>query len=121
MCSSDETPVIDLLSAINGQQPATSEKPTTDESPTTDEKPAIDEKPATNEQTLTDGAQLADLRALGRKCRRLARLRRKEALLMQVRDMALEGHSCLEIGARLVLGKSTVHRWLQEMRRERRT
>ena len=36
----------------------------------------------------------------------------------EVRELALEGHDCREIGARLGLGKSTVHRWLHELRGE---
>ena len=50
----------------------------------------------------------------------LAPRRRKGPLLEQIRDLALEGHSCREIGARLMLGKSTVHRWLGELRRDNR-
>ncbi len=45
--------------------------------------------------------------------------RRKETLLPQINDLALEGHSCREIAARLGLCKSTVNRWLQELRQER--
>jgi transposase-like protein len=89
--------------------------------PAAGENPAIDEMSATNDQTPTDNRQLSDLRALGRKCRRLARSRHKQVLLTQIRDLALEGYSSQEIGARLGMGKSTVHRWLQEMRQECRT
>jgi hypothetical protein len=46
--------------------------------------------------------------------------RRKEALRPRVGDLALEGHTCREIAAMVRLGKTTVHRWLQELQRERR-
>ena len=45
--------------------------------------------------------------------------RRKQLLLPEIRDLALEGHTCREIGERLGLAKTTVHHWLQELRRER--
>lgn len=51
----------------------------------------------------------------------LAPRRRKGPLLAQIRDLALEGHGCREIGARLSLSKTTVHRWLQELRQECRS
>ncbi len=78
-------------------------------------------KPEANEVVASDDQHLASLRTLNRKCRRMNRFRRKEALRTQVRDLALEGLSCVAISGRLALGKSTVHRWLQEMRQECRT
>jgi transposase-like protein len=52
---------------------------------------------------------------------RSARRRRKEALLPQINNLALEGHSCREIGARLGVSTTTVHRWLQKLRQESRS
>ena len=36
--------------------------------------------------------------------------RRKATLLPQINQLALEGHSCREIGARLRIGKTTINR-----------
>jgi hypothetical protein len=133
MCSSDENPVIDQQPAINGQQPATGEKPTTDEEPTTDLNPTTDEKAATDEEPTTRGNpqagddpppddQPSPLSQSADKQRQYSGpLRRKGALLPQISQLALEGHSCREIGARLGLGKTTISRWLNELRLERRT
>ena len=44
--------------------------------------------------------------------------RRRKDSLPQIHDLALEGHSCREIAARLGVSKSSVNRWLQELRQE---
>jgi hypothetical protein len=46
--------------------------------------------------------------------------RRKEALLPQINDLSLEGHSCREIASRLNLSKTTVSNWLFDLRRDGR-
>ena len=40
-------------------------------------------------------------------------------MLPQINDLALEGHSCREIAARLGIGRTTVGRWLHDLREER--
>src|SRR5271157_1013946 len=50
--------------------------------------------------------------------RQLAAFRqKKEALMPQITQLALEGHSCREIAKMVGVGKSAVSRWLQELRR----
>ncbi len=41
----------------------------------------------------------------------------KEALMPQIAQLALEGLSCRDIAKKVGLEKSTVHRWLRELRR----
>ncbi len=43
----------------------------------------------------------------------------KDTLRAQLTEMALDGYSCRQIGRRLGLSKSTVNRWLLELRQER--
>ena len=46
--------------------------------------------------------------------------RPKSTLLPQISDLALEGHSCREIGRRLGIPRSTVNRWISELQRQGR-
>ncbi|MEI8375475.1 MAG: helix-turn-helix domain-containing protein [Planctomycetota bacterium] len=56
-----------------------------------------------------------------RKCNdRLAALRqRREALLPQIIQLAMEGHSHKEIAAKIGVNRSTIHNWLQQQRQGR--
>jgi len=65
--------------------------------------------------------QSAFPRAANENSFRSAPRRRKGILLPQIGDLALEGHSCREIAVRLGVGKTTVHRWLQELGEECRS
>ena len=72
------------------------------------------------EQATADEEQAPLFRAERVNTLFLAPRQRKEFLLPQVNDLALEGRSCREISKILGVDKTTVHRWLQELRGEGR-
>ncbi len=114
MCSNDQMPKAE-------GKPATDERLLTDEQPTTDETPVADEKALIDDQPPTDDQQPPPPQVSRKNSRRSALRRRKHALLPQISQLALEGHSCRVIGARLGIGKTTISRWLNELRLERRS
>ena len=73
----------------------------------TAEKPATDDQPLPLSPAATESSPY------------MAPRRRKGTLLPQISQFALEGYSCREISARLRVAKTTVNRWLQELRVER--
>ncbi len=81
--------------------------------------PLIAEAPAPAEHPASGGPQPASRRAAIKNGGDSAPRPRKQAVLPQISALALEGQSCREIAATLGLRKSTVHRWLQELRQER--
>jgi len=138
MCSTDQMPTSDEKAAtdektvnhekpVNHEQPVSDDKPATDRMPLTDERPvaneepASDEKPATHEKPPTDELQPPLPQAIRKNGRSLSRRRWKGTLLPQISQLALEGHSSRVIGAQLGIGKTTINRWLNELRLERRS
>ena len=77
--------------------------------------------PTNSEPVTTDDQQPPFSRCVRVNNLLLAPRRRKEIMLPQVSNLALEGHSCRAIGKILGLDKTTVHRWLQELREESRS
>jgi transposase-like protein len=71
-------------------------------------KPASGDRPLPLPEAATNGSP------------NLSPRRRKAALLPEIDRLALEGYSIREIGARLRIGRTTVHRWLRELRLDRR-